>query len=117
MSGAAHQTIPLGQVMNCKSLWFNAPDRTRTCNLVLRRHALYPIELRVRSKGRHSSGRGAAWQRAEAGTAAAGCISPIGARPGYCAGCMANLMAAKLGGMPTAVRVGMFDQTIRAIIP
>ncbi len=31
-------------------------------------------------------------------------------------GCIANQLAAKLGGMPTAVRVGMFDQTIRVCV-
>ncbi len=33
----------------------HAPDRIRTCDLVLRRHALYPTELRARTKGRTGS--------------------------------------------------------------
>ena len=34
--------------LDCRSEIFGAPDRIRTCDLCLRRAALYPAELRVR---------------------------------------------------------------------
>ena len=42
-----HKTPPETVISSGASLSESAPDRIRTCDLVLRRHALYPAELRA----------------------------------------------------------------------
>ena len=53
--GAYKHCTPLGVLLfkhkKRKKRKNSAPGRTRTCNLLIRSQALYPIELRVRVNG------------------------------------------------------------------
>ncbi len=46
-NGERHEAPP-GRQPSGATIYGSAPDRIRTCDLMLRRHALYPAELRAR---------------------------------------------------------------------